>query len=88
MAGVLGVRPIVFLSLDGIAALLSVPIWVLIGFWFGQNLDKAFEIAKDFQFSILGILAVAVLVFFARRRQKARRARLARPTESQKNSQS
>ncbi|MGE3975609.1 MAG: DedA family protein [Bdellovibrionales bacterium] len=57
-SGVLGVKPSVFLLQDGLAALLSVPIWVALGHWFGSNIDLALEVAKKFQIGIL------ILVFF------------------------
>lgn len=60
-SGVLGVSPWVFLGLDGFAALISVPVWVVGAYWFGQNLDQALEFAKQMQiYLILGL----VLLFF------------------------
>ncbi|MBX7231940.1 MAG: DedA family protein [Bdellovibrionales bacterium] len=38
-AGVLGVRPTIFYLLDGLAALISVPLWVVLGWWFTLNVD-------------------------------------------------
>lgn len=59
-AGILGVRPIIFYGLDGIAALISVPIWVVMGWWFGQNIDAALVFARSMQKWVL--LGVVILI--------------------------
>lgn len=59
-SGILGVRPIVFYGLDGFAALISVPVWVILGWWFGQNIDGALELARSMQKWVL--LGVVVLI--------------------------
>lgn len=59
-AGILGVRPIIFYGLDGFAALISVPVWVVMGWWFGQNIDAALEFARSMQKWVL--LGVVVLI--------------------------
>lgn len=84
MSGVLGVRPIVFLTLDGFAALISVPVWVLIGYWFGLNLQQAFKIAKDFQLTVFSILLLLIMGFFIRRFLRRRRERSLTPAETKK----
>src|SRR6185312_952205 len=43
-AGIMGVRPRSFLLLDGSAAMISVPIWLYVGWFFGSNLDQALNI--------------------------------------------
>ncbi len=73
MAGIMGVRPIVFYGLDGLAALISVPVWVLVGNWLGENQDMVFQIAKRVQLSFLGGLAVLVAAYFIFRRVRKRR---------------
>jgi len=64
-AGVMGVRPVVFFSLDGGAALLSVPIWVIGGWWFGNHLESALIFAKRMQISLLIGLAVLIIAYFS-----------------------
>ncbi|MCB0350721.1 MAG: DedA family protein [Bdellovibrionales bacterium] len=61
-AGVMGVSPLTFLLLDGFAALISVPIWVHLGWVLGDNLDHALAVALKTQKYIL--LAAAVLLLF------------------------
>lgn len=75
MAGILGVRPIVFYGLDGLAALISVPLWVLVGHWVGENLDMAMKVAERIQLSVGGIILVLIAIYVGFRRwRKARRA--------------
>lgn len=67
-----------FLLLDGLAALISAPLWVCIGFYFGGDLEAAARHAHQFSHYIfLGMLLV-VLVLVLRwlriRRAQARKA--------------
>lgn len=59
-AGILGVRPIIFFALDGFAALISVPVWIYLGWYFGKNLDVAIEYAKRLQLYLF--LAVFLII--------------------------
>ncbi len=79
MSGALGVKRSTFLLLDGLAALLSVPLWVYVGFWFGNNFDDAvggaIEMAHKLQlyvFSALGLLIFGYVGFRFWRRRKER----------------
>ncbi len=63
-AGAMGVSPWTFFALDGFAALISVPAWILVGWWFGQNIDVALKIAKDIQIFILVGLVCLVAGYF------------------------
>jgi membrane protein DedA with SNARE-associated domain len=75
MAGIMRVRPLVFYSLDGFAALISVPLWVLIGHWVGENIDVAFRVVERVQMSLgLVVLAAVAAYLIFRRWRKARRA--------------
>lgn len=75
MAGILGVRPVVFYGLDGLAALISVPLWVLIGHWLGENIHLAFKVVERVQLSLgIGVLALVAIYFGFRRWRKTRRA--------------
>lgn len=79
MAGIMGVRPLVFYGLDGFAALISVPVWVWVGHWVGQNLDMAFKLAERVQLSFAGAIALLILTYFIvrkiRKRARAQRIR-------------
>ena len=75
MAGITGVRPIVFYGLDGFAALISVPLWVLIGHFVGENLDVALKVVEKVQLSLLAVTAALVASYVGYRRyRKVRRA--------------
>ena len=44
--------------MDGFAALISVPIWVYLGYFGAQNWDWMFGVLRQFQHGILALLAV------------------------------
>lgn len=62
-----------FALYDGFAALISAPLWVCVGFWFGSDLEKAARVAAQFGHYIL-IAAAVVLVALGVRWWTARRA--------------
>jgi membrane protein DedA with SNARE-associated domain len=73
MAGAMGVRPIVFFSLDGFAALISVPVWVSLGFWFGENWDEAIDRARraeGFILTAIGSLVLGYVIYRLWRKRK------------------
>ena len=75
-AGTMGVKPWVFFFSDGFAALISVPIWVFLGNWFGENLEYLLRLAKKINFAlfiVLGCVLIGYLLFrkFRRREEKA-----------------
>jgi membrane protein DedA with SNARE-associated domain len=81
MAGALGVKPHVFLGLDGLAALISVPVWIYLGYWFGSNLEEALKKAEHIQMFILAGLVIGVSFYLTwglwrRRRRRAAAAAL------------
>ena len=61
-AGVLGVRPMTFFMQDGLAALISVPVWVYLGQWAGSNMDLALQKAQEFHVYLL--LGIGLLLAF------------------------
>jgi membrane protein DedA with SNARE-associated domain len=63
-----------FLLFDGVAALVSAPLWVCVGFWFGSDLQAAATVAGRFSNYILlgvGVVLVAFLVRWAQGRRAA-----------------
>lgn len=65
-AGVLGVKPAIFLLLDGLAALISVPAWVYIGYWLGDQWEENWYFVKQAQiYLIIGVvlLVIGYIVF-------------------------
>lgn len=61
-----------WLLMDGVAALISVPIWVYLGYFGARNFDWMFKILHRFQygiFALLGLGAVALGVIWWRKRK-------------------
>ena len=54
-----------FLLLDGLAAIISVPLWVYVGYLFGQNLEELEKRIHQFQFGIYLILGLVILISIA-----------------------
>jgi membrane protein DedA with SNARE-associated domain len=80
MSGALGVRFTTFLALDGLAALLSVPLWVYVGYWFGENFEDALGAALQtserlqvYIFSGIGVLIVSYVAYKLWRRKHYQR---------------
>lgn len=66
IAGAMGVRPAVFILQDGFAALISVPVWILLGRWVGENWEEGMRYVKRLQGGIvigIGALIVCYLVY-------------------------
>lgn len=82
-AGIMGVRPATFLLLDGSAALLSVPFWVVVGWYLGDNLDETLGFVVQAQKSLIALVVGAILVFILFR--FIRNKRSTAPTESNLN---
>ena len=64
-----------FLMFDGLAAMVSAPLWVCLGFWFGDDIQRAAREATRFSHFILAALAIVLglLVFrWVRRRRISR----------------
>ena len=54
-----------FILMDGIAALISVPVWIYLGFFFADNLDLLMQYVGDVQKVIYLVLALIVIVVLA-----------------------
>ena len=73
MAGIMGVRPVVFYGLDGLAALISVPVWVYVGHVVGENIDTALKLAEKVQLSFGVAIALLIISYLLYRRISKRR---------------
>jgi membrane protein DedA with SNARE-associated domain len=74
-SGIMGVRPLVFYGLDGFAAMISVPLWIFVGHWVGENLDMALKVAERIQLSLAFVILFIVAAYVGWRRwRKAQRA--------------
>ncbi len=77
LAGTAGLRLRTFLLADGSAALLSVPAWILLAYYFGAQIDRVKTWMAQSKWAIGGLLValgVYVLIRFIGRRRKARQA--------------
>ena len=58
-----------FIILDGLAALVSVPVWIGLGYWFGANWREHLETFKSYQIYIIGgVVALVVIIWLWKRR--------------------
>ena len=54
-----------FLLFDGLAALVSAPLWVCLGFWFGDDIERAaLEAARFGHYILLGVTVVVLALAF------------------------
>ncbi|MGC6416533.1 MAG: DedA family protein [Bradymonadia bacterium] len=61
-----------FLLLDLLAALLSVPLWIYLGLWAGENWEVFLEKAKVYNmWLIAGLAVVGIAAYFIVKRRKA-----------------
>ncbi|MCC6278207.1 MAG: DedA family protein [Oligoflexia bacterium] len=62
-AGMLGVRPVVFMTLDGLAALISVPFLTYIGFYFGNEIEIGLNyMRKAERYILIGLALIGLVV--------------------------
>lgn len=62
-AGIYQVPAWKFFALDGLAAAVSVPLWIWVGYMFGTNLEVLEQRMRQFQYGIYGVLAVLLVAF-------------------------
>lgn len=73
-SGVVGFPYWRFLLLDFIAALVSVPVWIYLGWVFGENWEQILDHAKEAQLYIIGGLVLIFVIFFVVKRKRRRAA--------------
>jgi len=74
-AGSVGMPYWRFIFWDGLAALLSAPVFVWLGYYFGSELDKLIGVLKESQYFVFGALAVVGVGVYVWRRRKAAKAK-------------
>jgi membrane protein DedA with SNARE-associated domain len=84
VAGTTGVPYWKFLLFDGLAACVSAPAWVYLGFWARQHnmIHRAMRISSRAEFSLLGLFVVVAAIWFGiatLRKRARRRAELSAP---------
>lgn len=73
-AGSVGMSYWRFIFWDGLAALLSAPVFVWLGFHFGSELDSLIAKFKEGQYVVMGVLAVGGSGYFLWRRNRRQAA--------------
>lgn len=68
-----------FVLYDGLAAVVSAPLWVCLGFWFGDDIERAAHEASRFGHYILIGIAVVIAAFAVRWLQRRRTERATAP---------
>jgi membrane protein DedA with SNARE-associated domain len=66
--------------MDGFAAIISVPIWVYLGYFGAQNWDWMFGVLHQFQHAILGLLVLGAAIIGWRWWRKHKRSKEVDPT--------
>ena len=64
-----------FVFWDGLAALLSAPVFVWLGWYFGGDLDALIHKLKNGQMTVIGALGLVAIAFIAYRVRKHRSAK-------------
>jgi membrane protein DedA with SNARE-associated domain len=71
-AGILRVSWPVFIVMDGLAALISVPVWVYLAYYLGGELEQLLSIVGRAKFGFIGLLILLALVYLSRRWKRRR----------------
>jgi membrane protein DedA with SNARE-associated domain len=61
-AGIIGTKRGKFLTIDAIAALLDLPIWIGAGYLMGNDIDLVLRYAKDFEYLFIIILPFLIAI--------------------------
>ena len=55
--------PMGFIMIDGFAALISVPLWVYLGYLGANNIDWLMRMVTRSQYGVYGVVALVILIF-------------------------
>ncbi len=77
MAGAMGVPPRTYMVQDFLAASVSVPVWVVAGWYFGEQIEQAMLWSRQFQTWLFITLGVALVVWVGWKLWTRRRAKIA-----------
>ncbi|MEZ4741893.1 MAG: DedA family protein [Bdellovibrionota bacterium] len=62
--GIYKVKPWKFFALDGFAAIISVPVWIYVGFVFGKNLEVLQEKISQTTYGLYAVLSCIIVIGF------------------------
>lgn len=66
-AGAMQIPPSTYIMQDGLAAAISVPFWVVVGWYFGDRIEAALEWAASVQMYIGVVVLLAIAIYVWRR---------------------
>ena len=79
---------ITFIIMDGLAALISVPVWIYLGFFFADNLDTLMTYVHDVQkaiYLVLGLLVIVVVFVILKKKFHSKMNQVASDTDDKDN---
>ena len=79
---------ITFIIMDGLAALISVPVWIYLGFFFADNLDTLMTYVHDVQkaiYLVLGLLVIVVVLVILKKKFHSKMNQVASDTDDKDN---
>lgn len=80
---------ITFILMDCLAAIISVPVWIYLGYFFANNLDLLMEYVSDVQKAIylgIGLLFVIIFIVYFKKKIKAKIHNKANLSDKETNS--
>ena len=79
---------VTFIIMDGLAALISVPVWIYLGFFFADNLDTLMTYVHDVQkaiYLVLGLLVIVVVFVILKKKFHSKMNQVASDTDDKDN---
>jgi membrane protein DedA with SNARE-associated domain len=68
----MGIPPRPYLVQDGLAASISVPVWVVAGWYFGEQIEGALLWARQFQTGLIVAVGIGIVVYAVVQWRRAR----------------
>lgn len=72
-SGILKVPFPVFIGMDGLAALISVPVWVYLAYFLGDKIEQLLEVAKKAKFGVIAAIVLLIVAYIFIRLRKRRK---------------
>lgn len=71
-AGTMGMKGKNFLLMDALAAIINVPFFVFLGFFFGDDIDKVLKVLRRTEYVLLGIVFIIGIILYIKLKRKVR----------------
>lgn len=72
-SGILKVPFPVFIGMDGLAALISVPVWVYLAYFLGDKIEQLLDVAKKAKFGVIAVIILLIASYIFLRIRKRRK---------------